>query len=776
MVPLKSNSKQIITLYDYQKKAFIRLIAALKKNFRALMVMATGLGKTIVSIEVVKHFLTPKDKVLFLCHDNGILNKTYQDYKKYIGNSYTYAKFYGTGKNKNWEADKHQFVFATFQSMRAHINSKNGRRKLFSPQHFTFVVVDESHHSQAETFAEVINYFTPKYTLGMTATPDREDQADIRDIFGKEVVDIRLPEAIAKGWLTKIDYKVLSDGLDENKIREVCKDVLEDGARLNEKQINEKIFIKVRTEEQCKIVQKYSKTQKAIVFCENIEHLHHVASILPSAVTLHSGQTSKVNDFNFDLFNHGHVQHVIVVDKFNEGIDIPDTELLVFLRATNSERIFLQQLGRGLRKSEGKEKVTVLDFVANIDRIKQVSTLTKEIERFSGPRIRKSGEPESRVPLHVTGKGFSFNFSDQIVNLLNVFERIERDFYPTWQEASEATIALGITADAMYRQRYQEDARLPRHPERMYPDFPGHTIFFGNVNGIKKRDIFYSTWQEASVVVKRMGVKSFNDYKARYKEDVRLPAIPYAIWSDFPGFPTFLGTEKEKRKFYPSWKEASNATKKLGIQTLAEYQKRYKEDALLPREVTNFYTDYPGAKVFFGEKIKTHQNNFYSTWQEASSAVKKLGIQTYREYQIRYGEDKKLPDSLYQHYSDYPGADVFFGKEIKKFYSTWQEASKSVIKLGIKNSYDYRARYQEDSRLPAHPHKTYKDFPPWYEFCGTKKRAYPTLIEAQKATCKLGISGSDEYRKRYKEDPRLPSSPQSKYPDFPGWLKFTGKE
>ena len=594
MVHSKSNSKQI-KLYDYQQIAFEKLVAALKTTFRALLVMATGLGKTILSIEVVKYFITPKDKVLFLCHDNGILNKAYKDYKKLVGDQYTYAKFYGD--EKDWEADKYHFVFATFQSVLAHLRNKDAKRKLFSPKHFSFIVVDESHHAQAETFAEVINYFKPKYKLGMTATPDREDQADIRNIFGQEVADIRLPEAIAKNWLTKINYKVLSDGLDEEKIREVCKEVLEDNIRLTEKQINEKIFIKVRTEEQCKIVQKYSKTQKAIVFCENIEHLRHVASILPSSVAIHSEQSSKVNDANFNLFEHGHVQHVIVVDKFNEGIDIPDTELLVFLRTTNSERIFLQQLGRGLRKVKGKEKVTVLDFVANIDRIKQVAKLTKEIERFGGTQTREKETHALGTPLHVQGDGFRFDFSDQVVNLLSILERLERDFYPTWQEAGVAARKIGIKGQTDYWKNYKKDIRLPFDVYNFYKDFPGFSIFLkGTGVDLSKRLKPYRTWQEASKAAIKLGIKTQPEYEQRYTEDPRLRVNLRKIYKNFPGMKVFLGTSK-----YTTWQEASMAARKLKIKNWPDYCKKYSEDSRLPALPAR-YKGFPGMDIFLDKK------------------------------------------------------------------------------------------------------------------------------------------------------------------------------
>ena len=758
MVHSKSNSKQI-KLYDYQQAAFKKLVVALKTTFRTLLVMATGLGKTILSIEVVKYFITPKDKILFLCHDNGILNKAYKDYKKLIGDQYTYAKFYGD--EKDWEADKHHFVFATFQSVLAHLQNKDAKKKLFSPKHFSFIVVDESHHAQAETFAEVINYFKPKYKLGMTATPDREDQADIRDIFGQEVVDIRLPEAIAKNWLTKIDYKVLSDGLDEEKIREVCKEVLEDNIRLTEKQINEKIFIKVRTEEQCKIVQKYSKTQKAIVFCENIEHLRHVASILPSSVAIHSEQSSKVNDANFNLFEHGHVQHVIVVDKFNEGIDIPDTELLVFLRATNSERIFLQQLGRGLRKVKGKEKVAVLDFVANIDRIKQVAKLTKEIERFGGAQAQEKENHTLGTPLHVEGNGFRFDFSDQVVNLLSVFERLEQDFYPTWQDASEACRDLGIKTVDDYSLFYKDDYRLPSKPSEYYVDFPGYRMFF-------KGETLYGSWEEASVSAKKFGFKNRKEYHEGYKQDPRLPSYPHVKYEGFPGYDIFLGLIKKEK--YKTWQEASEVCQKLGITNYKEAQLRVSG---LPTNPNIFWKDWPGMGVFFSKPTK----EYYQTWEEASNACRELGVTTRKEYNLLYKNDPMLHSNPDDYYQNFPGYDVFLKGTKKEYYPTWQDASEACRDLGITLQIEYKKRYKEDPKLPSTPDHFYSDFPGYSMFLrGDKRELYPTWQDASEVVRRANVKTGSDYQNLRKIDPRLPNSPSKQYKDYPGWKAFIGEE
>lgn len=649
MVPLQ---KQIIELYEYQQDAYTKIVSALKETFQALIVLATGLGKTFLSIEVVRHFVTPKDRILFLCHDNGILNKAYKEYKAHMGDEYTYAKFYGD--DKDWEADKHHFVFATFQSVFAHLQDEKTKKKLFYPEHFTFIVVDESHHSQAETFAEVINYFKPKYLFGMTATPDREDHMDIRDIFGAEVVNIRLPEAIAKGWLTPIEYKLLSDGLNEEKIREICKDVLDNNIRLTENQINEKIFIKVRTEEQCKIMQEYSNTHKTIVFCENIEHANHVATLLPSSVTIHSKQSTKINDDNFSLFENGHVQHAVVVDKFNEGIDVPDTELLSFMRATSSERIFLHQLGRGLRLSPDKKKVIVLDFVGNVERIKHVANLAQEVERITGIEREKGNLQSLDNPLHVEGNGFSFDFSKEVVDLLAVLEKLKQDFYPTWEEAGRSAHSLGIGGYEDYIKKYKQDARLGSHPDRIYKDFPGWIVFLGKELPTEK----YLTCQEASQAAQVLDIQNWKEYNKKYKQDPFLPSSPNTFYSDFPGWFIFLGKEIPKKK-YLTWQESSIAVQMLGIRTEGEYREKYKQDIRLYSNPSKNYEDFPGWKNFLGSNKK----DYYQTWQEAGQAAITLGIKKFEEYLQKYKQDLRLPRNLYTFYEDFPGWKKFLEKE-----------------------------------------------------------------------------------------------------------------
>jgi superfamily II DNA or RNA helicase len=481
-----------LKLYDdYQTPAANKVIWALKKCAKALMVMATGLGKTIVSAFVVDHFLTkPKtQRVLVLCHDTGILKQCFKKYRAWFGDGdYTYAHFYGRYKKKNnWNIDQHTFMFATFQS-KPHL--------FFKADHFDFIIVDEGHHAKAPTYDKVMQFFNPKWKLGMTATPDREDLQDIRHIFGKEVVNNDLPEAMARGWLTPVEYKILSDGLDRDILQALVDKVSVEKVRITESQLNEMIFIPARTEKQCESILKYTRNGlKAIVFCSNIDHLNHVMEFLPNSVAVHSDQTDDENEDAMEAYKKGFANHILVVDKFNEGIDLPDTDVLVFLRSTNSYRIWVQQLGRGVRLFEGKHRVVVLDFVANIERIRNVHNFVQQIGSFTNTFGGLNQEFKLDAPLHIEGSNFMFDFSEEVVSVLGMLEyMVQIEYYKTWQEASMACRKLGIKSSQQYRAQCQSlDPRLYIAPEARYVDFPGWHVFLF-------REIIPVGWKTASIL------------------------------------------------------------------------------------------------------------------------------------------------------------------------------------------------------------------------------------------------------------------------------------
>lgn len=229
---------------------------------------------------------------------------------------------------------------------------------------------------------------------------------------------------------------------------------------------------------------------------------------------------------------------------------------------------------------------------------------------------------------------------------------------------------------------------------------------------------FYPSWQEASSAATSLGISSSTNYiKVARGLDVRLPSNPNLYYKDFPGWHEFL--LKNKIKFYPTWQEASAMAASLGILSSYDYHKKAKIlDNRLPSNPNVYYKDFPGWDVF-SSKIdgeRASKGNKYLTWQEASKAAIALGMDSSTSYDYRL--DNRLPSCPNQYYSDFPGWKIFLGIVLIEKYSTWQEASVSAINMYIYGPKNYKIKYDRDPRLPKHPDYFYKDFPGWKEFLG----------------------------------------------------------
>lgn len=684
----------------YQGVAVKAAIKALRSGLRrALIVLATGLGKTLTAAFVAKEMHAKR--VLFLVHNNFILSHALSEFRLIFYEKIKMVIYNGHTKKGAAEA---QIVFATWQTMGNHLNEWNR-------DHFDLVIVDEAHHTEAETFRPVVDYFIGA-KLGITATPDRQDNTDIRDVFGPEVANITLEEAIARGWLPRIEYHVVTDeSLDDKALQKIVAEIRDSKKRFTMAEVNRRVFIKKRDVEVAKIINGYN--EKALVFCASISHAERMNKSLELSAAFHSenGKTQKDawrrNQKALEALRNGTIRRVCAVDAFNEGVNVPSIGLVAFCRATGVITIFRQQLGRGLRP--GKDKLIVLDFVGNLERIQLVTELMNRIsdlhEKFT-PKGEMGREGYTRQRFEVSGQGFEFTFSDKVVDLMKVLEHCERDFYPTWQEASRAALKLGVTTFAQYREKYRLDEKLPAYPHEVYKDFPGFYTFFDKSGGD-----YYPTWQEASRVVQKMGVKTLSEYRKKRKQDSRLPKALYGTYRDFPGTDKFFGLEP--KSLYPTWKQASKAARKLAIQSQTDYKDKYKKDPRLPSAPrVRKYAGFPGWSNFLGVTIDVVENP-YPTWQEAQKAVKKLGITSFDEYKKNRRKDKRLPSTPHN-YEGFPGFRAFFLRR----YLTWQEASRAAMKLGIKSRREHVVLCKKDPLIPAFPQVYYKDFPGWEKFLG----------------------------------------------------------
>jgi hypothetical protein len=319
--------------------------------------------------------------------------------------------------------------------------------------------------------------------------------------------------------------------------------------------------------------------------------------------------------------------------------------------------------------AEGKDNVLVLDFAGNCERILTVKELSDHIKREYEKQHEDEEGSLKADALHLTGKGFAINFDVDDINLLSILERlsVEKDFYPTWQEASEAAQKIGFDSARDYARGYTLDDRLHSVPWNFYRDWPvgGWDVFLG------KKPWgwlgYYPTCQEASKAVQERRLNGSNDYKKRYTLDDRLPSNPYMFYRDWPvgGWDVFLGKKPWGwLGYYTTCQEASEIVQKLGIKNKVEYKKRYKENNRLHSVPWNFYRDWPvgGCDVFFGKK-PWGWLGYYSTWREAGDVAQKRGLHVKSVYREGYKLDDRLHSSPWIFYSDYPGWDVFLGKK-----------------------------------------------------------------------------------------------------------------
>lgn len=761
-----------MALLDYQQDAYRSLKNHLREEHRALIVMATGLGKTWLVAHYVCDELIMHGRGLVLCHDTNILEQNLRVFREHLGEKVSLGVFNGYEK----EFDAVNILFATFQTFREWkiVHFKN---------EFHFIIVDEAHHGEANTFKPVIEYFEPKVLIGMTATPDRMDDRDICALFGDAVVEMSLEEGIAKGWLTPVEYHLLSDHINGRILNKMLKEIREGGERVSVKQLNQILFIERRDDEIARIILEHGN--HGLVFCTNVLHADTFVKFLPNAATLHSKNTTEENDRALREFKEGTLQFLVAVDMLNEGIDIPRVGLVVFLRPTDSKTIFFQQLGRGLRRMKGKEKVTVLDFAGNCDRVAIVQQLVDHIRDFSEQGLAEY----DHGPFFMKGDGFEFVFDETMIELMDLLQRMKTKLYSTVKEAMESVIKLKISSADSYKVRYKEDPRLPSNPNNTFRDdwnrigkWPG---FLG-----KPLKNFYPTVEEAMKAVKKLKISS-SDYHTRYREDPRLPSSPQKIyekdWDRIGRWTGFMG--RQQKDPYTTIEEATESVVRLKILSREDYQARYKEDSRLPSNPSNVYSsDWKNIgewSGFLGKPVK----NFYSSVEEAMEAAIRLEIFSSEDYKRLHKEDPRLhsnPNILYKtdwnRIGKWPG---FFGRP-KDFYSTVEEAMEAVVKLKIlrrESIKGYFSRYKEDPRLPSSPHYFYKKdwsrIGGWPGFLGRPKDFYPTVDEVMNALKKLKIHNSKGYQSRYKEDPRLPSNPNEVYKDdwdrIGGWAGLFGR-
>lgn len=322
-------------------------------NDKALVVAATGIGKTYLSaFDSAKY-----KKILFVAHREEIIKQAERSFKNVRPNSST-GFFYGNIKNTGKE-----IIFALVQTLG---KKENLNSNFFEKDYFDYIIIDEFHHATASNYQNILDYFKPKFMLGLTATPERLDNKDVFSICDYNTVyEIRLKDAINKGYLVPFRYYgIYDETINYDKI------AFKNG-KYDNKELQEALMINKRADLVLKYYNKYT-SKRALGFCTSKAHAEFMAKYFndngikaKSVYSGEQGEFSEKRDIAIESLLKGEINVLFSVDMFNEGLDIPSIDLVMFLRPTESQTIFLQQLGRGLRKYKDKKYLICLDFIGN---------------------------------------------------------------------------------------------------------------------------------------------------------------------------------------------------------------------------------------------------------------------------------------------------------------------------------------------------------------------------------------------------------------------------
>ncbi len=345
--------------YVYQQEVLDNLDAErdVYGHYKNLVVAATGVGKTIIAAFDYKRFKDthPRARLLFVAHRKEILEQSMEKFQEVL-NDFNFGELFVDGRRPS----NIDYLFISIQSL----NSASLINHI-SKDYYDYIVVDEFHHAAAPSYQDLLKYFKPKILLGLTATPDRMDGKNILEYFdGRIASKLLLGEAIDRNLLSKFQYYGITDDVDYSRLRWIN----------GKYDINELENVYTADTIRCALilnkVREYVADMdevKGLGFCVSIAHAEYMAEYFCqhgiNSIALSARSVDGIREDAKSKLISGEIKFIFVVDLYNEGVDIPEVNTILFLRPTESATVFIQQLGRGLRLSKGKDCLTVLDFV-----------------------------------------------------------------------------------------------------------------------------------------------------------------------------------------------------------------------------------------------------------------------------------------------------------------------------------------------------------------------------------------------------------------------------
>lgn len=430
------NVLKLIRPFDFQQEILekLQMEREVRGHRRNLVIAATGTGKTVIAANDYKRFANSHERarLLFVAHREEILNQSLRTFQEVLCDYNFGEKWYGGEEPINYE-----YVFASKDTLHNRLDEVH-----LPEDYYDYIVIDEVHHIAAGSYRKIIEYFKPKILLGLTATPERMDGYDItQDFDGTISAEIRLDDALNKGLLAPFHYYGITDSVDYSEV------TWDKGHYVASELSHIYTYNDVRTGVILKSLETYLTSSnihnvRALCFCVDQEHARYMAAkftLCGLKADVLTSENAQMRGTLYRKLKNKEINYLFVVDMFNEGVDIPEIDTILFLRPTESLTVFIQQFGRGLRKAEGKTHVDIFDYVGNsraefnyTDRMRTIigrtsMSVEEEIER-NCPHLplgcKITLEPKAKEHIMRNIKGAIRRFTTRkITALVQDFER-----------------------------------------------------------------------------------------------------------------------------------------------------------------------------------------------------------------------------------------------------------------------------------------------------------------------------------------------------------------
>ena len=410
------------SLMDHQEEALSGLLKMREENKSiALLYHATGTGKTVTAVSDAK---SVGKRTLFLAHRHELIDQAMNAFRK-IWPDVTVGRYEGSIREKDAFV-----VCGTIQSVAGNLED-------FQPDDFGYMVIDECHHGTAETYRKVMSYFHPSFTLGLTATPERADGEDLLSVFQNVAHKLDLRSAVEQGTLVPVRCIRIKTNID-------MRDVRISGFKYNAQDLESTIRVPERNQLIVDTWKEYVQDKPTVIFCASVSHAEEIAGRFREAGIearcVSGGTTARERKEILEQYESGNIPVLCACDLLNEGWDSPHTQVLFMARPTMSKTIYLQQLGRGMRKSPGKDFLMVFDFVDNANLFNMPYSLHRILGvndyvpggMVVGPKhamhidqdmFRRGQKPEALIdfPIHMTGYETVelFNWQDKAKDMVS---------------------------------------------------------------------------------------------------------------------------------------------------------------------------------------------------------------------------------------------------------------------------------------------------------------------------------------------------------------------